>query len=83
MTLAGGPEETDVEADVVADDHGVADELEERRQHRSMRGAADTITSDETGEHGDLRGDGPARVHQRLEGAEALDRPAASPRRSR
>ena len=33
--LEGVAEEGEVEADVVADDHRVADELEQRRQHRT------------------------------------------------
>ena len=70
--VEGTVEERGVEADVVADDHGAVGELDERRQHLlDPRGGTDHRLGDAR-EHGDLRGDGPARVHEGVERAEAL-----------
>ena len=72
VALAGGAEEAHVEADVVAHDHRVADELDERRQDRTDARCVRDQHVGQPGEHGDLRRDRPAGVHQRLEGAETL-----------
>jgi hypothetical protein len=65
-------EEAEIEAHVVTDDDGVAEELEERRQHGlDARGAHDHRLRDAR-EHGDLGRDGPTRVDQGLERAEAF-----------
>ena len=63
----------DVEADVVADEHGVADELEQRAGSTALdaRRRGDQGVG-EPGEHGDLRRDRPAGVDEGLERAEAL-----------
>ena len=67
-----GVEESEVVAHVVADDDGLARELEEARQHlRHGRGGDDHGLGD-AGEHGDGGRDRRARVHECLEGAEAL-----------
>ena len=83
VTFTGGSEEADVEADVVAHDHGVADELDERRQHRTdaWRGRHQDVG--QPGEHGDLRAGshGPGSpVSGRCRGT---GRPAPSRRRPR
>ena len=70
--LERGAQEGDVEADVVADDHGAPQELEQRRQHRLDARRRRDHRVGEPGEHGDLRRDRPARVDERLERAEAL-----------
>ncbi len=68
-------QEPQVEPDVVAHDHGRAQELEERRQDRlDPRRATDHGVGDAR-QHGDLRGDAHARVDQRLERAQALTAP--------
>ena len=64
--------EGEVEADVVADDHRVADELLQRREHRADPRRLVDDGVGQAGEHGDLRRDRPAGVDQRLEGAEEL-----------
>ena len=67
-----GVEEGHVEADVVADDDGAGDEVDERVEHgldarrRQHHGLGDA------GEHRDLRRDRRARVHEGVEGAEEL-----------
>jgi hypothetical protein len=72
VALAGGAQEPDVEADVVADDHGVADEVDQRGQDGADAGCGGDEGVGQAGQHGDLRGDRPPGVDQRLEGAEAL-----------
>ncbi len=67
-----GVEEADVEAHVVADDHGAVRELEERGQHLGDLRRGHEHGVGDAGEHGDHRRDGYARVHQRLERAEQL-----------
>jgi hypothetical protein len=70
--LAGRAEEPDVEADVVADDHRVADEVDQRAEHRLDAWCRATSTSDSPVSIADLRRDRPAGVHEGLERAEAL-----------
>ncbi len=70
--LEGGAQEGDVEADVVPDQHGVARELEQRRQDRLDPRRRGDQGVGEPGEDGDDRRDRPARVDERLERAEAL-----------
>ncbi len=65
-------EEREVEADVVADDDRVADELVERRQHRTDPGCLVDDGVGQSGQHRDLRRDRPARVDEGLERAEEL-----------
>ena len=69
---AGGLEEADVERRVVRDQHGVAGELEEGRQHLvdPRRGGHHRVG--DAGEHRDQRRDAPAGVDQRGELAEHL-----------
>ncbi len=67
--LGGGIEERQVESDVVADDHRVAQELEETGQGFLDLGGLDHHGVSDPGEHGDERGYGGTRVDQRLEGA--------------
>ena len=67
-----GVQEAHVEADVVAHDDGVARELEERWQHRVDGRRGHDHGLGDPGEHGDLGRDLHARVHERLEGAQAL-----------
>ena len=71
--LERGVEEADVEAHVVADDHGVADELEQASGSTvSMRGAGITIASVMPVSTVISGGIGRAGVDERLERAEAL-----------
>ena len=72
MALAGGAEKAHVEAHVVAHDHGVTDEFDERRQHCTDTRCVRDQHVGQPGEHGDLRWDRPAGVHQSLERAETL-----------
>ncbi len=65
-------EEREVEADVVADDHRVADEFLERRQDGPDAGCLVDDRVGQAGEHGDLGRDGAPRVDERLERAEEL-----------
>ena len=68
----GRLEEADVERRVVRHEHGVAGELEERRQDAvDARGVGDHAVGD-AGEDGDERRDRLGRVDQRLELAEHL-----------
>ena len=67
-----GVEERAVEADVVADDHGVACELDERRQHFGDARRRQQHRLGDAGQHGDQRRDGNAGVHERLEATEQL-----------
>ena len=67
-----GVEEPAVEADVVPDDHRVAEELEQRRQQLFDRGRGRDHRLGDAGEHGDERRDRDARVHERVEPAEQL-----------
>ena len=67
----GHPQEPEVEPDVVADDHGVADELEEGREHGFDPRCGHDHRLADAGQHRDLGRDGHARVDQRLERAEA------------
>ena len=83
LTTGGGQcgvEEAAVEAQVVADEHRVAKELQERRQHRLDARRPHDVGVGDAGEHGDVGRDGPTRVDQRLERPQAgaashLDRP--------
>ena len=70
-----GLEEPDVEADVVPHDDRVADELEQRWQHRLDAGRAHHHRLGDAGEDRDGGRDGATGVHERLEGAEALTAP--------
>ena len=70
--LTGCAEEADVEADVVADDHRVADEVDQRSEHRFDAGRVGHEHVGQAGEHRDLRGDRPPRIHEGLEGSEEL-----------
>ena len=67
-----GVEERDVEADVVADDHRVADELEQRGEHLFDARRGQHHRLGDAGEHGDERRDRHAGVDERLEAAEAF-----------
>jgi hypothetical protein len=71
----GGLQEPQIEAHVVAHDHGRADELEERRQHGVDLRSREHHGLGDAGQHGDLRRYPDARVHQRLERAQALAAP--------
>ena len=71
-TLERGAQERHVEADVVADEHRVAHELEQRREHRLDPWGWRDQGIREPGEDGDDRRDRPAGVDERLERAEAL-----------
>ena len=71
-TRQRGVEEADVVPDVVAHEDGVAEELEEARQHLvDARGRHHHRLGD-AGEHGDLGRDRHARIDQGLERAQAL-----------
>ena len=70
-----GVEEPAVEADVVPDDHRVADELEERRQQLVDLRRGRHHRLGDAGEHRDQRRDRHARVHERVEPAEQLTAP--------
>ena len=65
-------QERHVEADVVADEDRAAQELEQRRQHGLDARRRRDERVGEAGQHRDLRGDGAARVDERLERAEEL-----------
>ncbi len=65
--LGGGVEEGDVEADVVADDHGLPEELEEGRQSFLDGGSFDDHGLRDARHDRDEGGDGRPRVDQRLE----------------
>ena len=67
-----GIEEPAVEADVVAHDHRVVRELEERRQHLGDPRGGQQHRLGDAREHRDHRRDGHARVHERLEPTEQL-----------
>ncbi len=67
-----GIDEGHVEPDVVADDHGVGEELDHRRKHGIDRRCAHHHRLGDAGEHGDHRRDRPTRVDQALQRAEAL-----------
>ncbi len=68
----GGIDEGHVEPDVVADHHGVAQELDHRREYGVDRRGAHHHRFGDPGEHGDHRRDRPARVDQALQRAQAL-----------
>ncbi|MFT3854920.1 MAG: hypothetical protein QM733_19605 [Ilumatobacteraceae bacterium] len=72
VTLQGAVDEREVEADVVPDDHGVAEELQERGQHRLDAWCGDDHRIGDPGEHGDGGSDRPPGVDERRERAEAL-----------
>ena len=65
-------EEGEVEADVVTDDHRVADEFVERGQDRSDPWSLVHERVGQPGQHRDLRRDRPTWVDERLERAEEL-----------
>ena len=67
-----GAQEPEVERGVVGDEHGVAEEVDQRAEHGldARRGGDDGIG--EAGQHGDLGRDRPAGIDQRVERAEAL-----------
>ena len=67
-----GVEERHVEANVVADDHGVARELQERRQYLGDARRGEDHGFGDAGEHRDHRRDRHAGVHERLQAAEQL-----------
>jgi hypothetical protein len=71
----GRVEERQVEAHVVADEHRPAHELEQGGQDLAHRGRRQDHRLGDAGELGDERGDGGARVDQRLEGPKALAAP--------
>ena len=75
-----GVEEAGVEADVVADDHRVVRELEERGQHLADARRRQQHRFGDAGEHRDHRRDRDARIHERLEAPEQLA--AAHPQRA-
>ena len=60
-------EETDVEAGVVRHQHSIADELQERRQHRGDTRCREHHRVGDPGEQGDRRRDPHLGVHQGLE----------------
>ncbi len=68
----GGAQESEIERDVVADEHGVAQEVDQRAEDGldARRVAHDGVA--QPCEHRDLGRDRPARVDQRVKGAEAL-----------
>ena len=70
--LDGVTQEREVEADVVADDHRVADELVERGEDGSDPWRLVNDRVGQPGEHRDLRRDRPTWVDERLERAEEL-----------
>ena len=71
----GRVEEAEVEADVVADDDGAAEELRQRRQHRVHARRGRHHRRRDAGQHRDGGRDGRARVDQRVEGPQALAAP--------
>src|SRR5690606_14416044 len=73
----GGVEEGEVEAEVVADEHGAADELGQAGEHgRGRRRGAQVLVAD-AGERGDGRVDGRGGADERPERAEQLAAPVA------
>ena len=68
-------EEGEVEADVVADDHRVADELEQRWQYRTDARRRSDERVGQAGEERDLGWYGSARVDQGLERSEEVAAP--------
>ena len=65
-------DEAHVETDVVPDDDGVADELLQRREDCLDAGCLGDHGMRDAGEHGDAGGDGPSRIDQCGQRAEAL-----------
>ena len=65
-------EEREIEADVVPDDHRIADEFGQRWQHRADARCRADEGIGQAGEERDLRWDGSAGVDERLERPEEL-----------
>ena len=72
VSFERGLHEAEVEAHVVPDHHGIADELEQRREHVLDARRREHHRLGDAGEHGDLRGDGAAGIDEGLEGAETF-----------
>ena len=71
-SLARSAQEPDIEADVVADDHGVADEVDQGPQDAFDARRVRHENVGQAGQHHDLRRNRPSGIDEGLERAEAL-----------
>ena len=72
VALERGPQEREVEADVVGDEDAVADEVDERAEHGTDARGRRHQGIGEPGEHGDPRRDRATGVDERVERRQAL-----------